>query len=131
MNPTTDFDLKKRYAILALKWCRVNFGVCTRKRRKLKFEISDRKREEKKSTVFGVYCFYKNKITIYEPNCNSLYEIVATIIHEYTHYLQSRTQYAKYEKTHFYSTNPLEKEAKRNEKKYTKICINEINKNFN
>ncbi len=123
-----DLELKKKYAVLALKWCVKNFGVCERKRTKLKLEISDRKRTMKKSNVFGVYCFYKIKITIYGPNCKSLFEIVSTVIHEYTHYLQSRTMYSKYEKTHQYHHNPLEKEAKRNEKLYAKECYRNIKK---
>ena len=125
---TADFDLKKKYAVLALKWCKKNLGLSERKKRKLILEISTRKRKMKKSYVFGTYCFYRNKIMIYEPNCSTLYDVVSTIIHEYTHYLQSRTQYSRYEKTHFYSTNPLEIEAKNNEKKYTKICFKEIRK---
>ena len=45
-----------------------------------------------------------------------LYDIVSTVIHEYTHYLQSRNLYQKYEKVYYYSTNPYEREARRNEK---------------
>ena len=81
-----------------------------------------------KYVFYGSYCFFKNRIIIYTPNCLSLFDIVSTIIHEYTHYLQSRTKYKMYEKTHFYSTNPLEKQAKRNEVKYTKTCLKEIKK---
>ena len=123
-----DFDLKEKYAIEAVKWCKQNLGVCKRKRRKLIFELSHRSRKMDKYTVFGVYCFWRNKITLYEPNCTTLLEVVSTIIHEYTHYLQSRTMYIKYEKTHYYSSNPLEKEALRNEKKYAKECLSYIKK---
>ena len=128
---TANFDIKKRYAVLTIKWCKKNFGVNERKRTKLKFIFSKRPRKMQKQSVFGVYCFYKNKIVLYEPNCKSLYDIVSTTIHEYTHYLQSRTQYKKYEKTHFYSTNPLEREAKKNEKKYTRNCLNYIKRSIN
>jgi len=121
-------DVKKKYAILALKWCKQNFGVCTRKRRKLIIEISERKRKMDGLVVFGVYCFWKNKITLYAPNCETLHDVVSTIIHEYSHYLQSRTKYRKYEKTYSYEKNPLEKEAVMNEKKYTKECFKFIRK---
>ena len=123
-----DIDLKNKYAIEAVKWCKKKLGVSKRKKRKLILKLSPKSRKMDNLTVFAVYCFYKNKITLYEPNCTTLLEVVSTIIHEYTHYLQSRTMYEKYEKTHYYSTNPLEKEALRNEKKYAKECLVYIKK---
>ena len=67
---------------------------------------------------------------IYIENCKTLDDVVSTIIHEYTHYLQSRTKYEKYEKEYYYSTNPYERQAKRNEIKYTKICLQDIKELF-
>jgi hypothetical protein len=125
---TCDINLKKQYALLALKWCKENFGVNDRKRTKLKFDFTKRKRNIKFHEVYGNYDFYRNKMTIHEPTCHTIYEIVSTIIHEYTHYLQSRPQYQKYQKDYYYSTNPYEREAKRNEDKYTKLCIKDIRK---
>jgi hypothetical protein len=78
--------------------------------------------------VYGNYCFYRNKMTIHEPSCNTIYEVVSTVIHEYTHYLQSRPQYKIYQDHYYYSHNPYEREAKRNEDKYTKLCIKNIKK---
>ena len=80
--------------------------------------------------VYGNYCFWRNEIVIYLPNNNTIYDIVSTVIHEYTHYLQVRNTYREYEKTTYYSQNPLERQAKRNENKYTKICIKHIKKNM-
>ncbi len=125
---TDDFKTKKIYAILALKWCVENFGVNERKRSKLQFNLSPRKRKIKKDIVYGIYCFWRNKITIYLPNCDNNELIVSTVIHEYTHYLQSRTKYQVYEKTHYYSTNPYERQAQRKELKYTKMCLKDIKK---
>jgi uncharacterized protein YjaZ len=123
-----DFDTKKQYAILTYKWCKRFFGANERKRTKLSFEFTTRKRSIKNSTVFGNYCFFRNKITIHEPACLTIYDVVSTVIHEYTHYLQSRTQYKVYQDNYYYSTNPYEREAKRNELKYTKMCLKEIKK---
>jgi len=120
--------LKKKYAILAMKWCRLNFGVNDRKRTKLEFEFTSRKRTIKKVMVYGNYCFWRNKITLHEPACETIKDVVSTIIHEYTHYLQSRPKYREYEKKYYYSANPYEKEARRNEEKYTATCIKEIKK---
>ncbi len=125
---TCDINLKKQYAILALKWCKEFFGENDRKRSKLKFEFTKRRRTIKNHMVYGNYCFYRNKMTIYEPACDTLFDVVSTVIHEYTHYLQSRPIYKIYQDNYYYSTNPYEREAKRNEMKYTKICLNDIKK---
>ena len=121
-----DATIKKKYVLETLKWCKSYFGINTRKRTKLKVNFSDKNRKIKNSIVFGNYCFYRNTITIYLPNCKSADEIVSTTIHEYTHYLQSRIKYKDYEKYYYYSTHPCEREARRNEEKYTKVCLKEV-----
>ena len=120
---TSDSYLKKRYAVLTLRWCKQFFGENDRKRSKLRFEFTKRTRNSKGHLVYGNYCFYRNKMTIHERTCKTLYDIVSTVIHEYTHYLQSRTLYKIYQDNYYYSTNPYEREAKRNEEKYTRMCI--------
>ena len=128
MGRTIDIETKKRYATCALKWCIKYFGLCDRKRRKLLFRFSERKRKMDNFDVFGNYCFYRNEIIIYLPNNNTIHDIISTVIHEYTHYLQVRRKYREYEITRYYSQNPLERQAKRNEERYTNICLKEIKK---
>lgn len=128
MARSIDIGSKRYYAVQTLKWCKDNLGVNDRKRTKLDFEVSERSRKMKNCIVYGNYCFWRNKITLYLPNNLTIYDIVSTIIHEYTHYLQSRTKYRNYEKTHYYSQHPLEKQARRNEDKYTKMCLRDIKK---
>jgi len=130
MARTIDIGSKTYYAEMALEWCKKYFGLCDRKRRKLKFRVSERKRTMGNCDVYGNYCFYRNEIVIYLPNNKTIHDIVATVIHEYTHYLQVRTRYREYEKTLYYSQNPLERQAKRNETKYAKPCIRYIKKNM-
>jgi len=126
------YDKKNKYAILAFNWCIDNFGVCNRKKRKLIFEFTKKKGLlDYKYPICGRYCFYRNKIIIYEPTCHTLYDVVSTVIHEYTHYLQSGYRYKKYEKKYFYSQNPLERQAKKFEKLYTNQCIQSIKKLLN
>lgn len=125
-----DNEIKEIYTKMTLKWCEDNLGINDRKKRELKLTIRNTERKKGKYIIYGSYCFYRNRILIYLPNCLNLDDIVSTMIHEYTHYLQSRTKYEMYEKTHFYSTNPLEKQAKKNELKYTKICLKEIRKSL-
>lgn len=128
INKKEHIKLKKRYAILTIKWCRENLGVNDRKRTKLTLDFTDRKRTIKKVPICGNYCFWRNKITLHEVTCKTIKDVVSTMIHEYTHYLQSRTKYKEYEKYYYYSNHPCEREARRNEEKYTDICIKEIKK---
>lgn len=122
-----DTTTKKKLTRLTIKWCRDFFGVNERKRTKLKLFFSDRQRKIKNAIVFGNYCFYRNTITIYLPHCKTIEEVISTTIHEYTHYLQSRSKYKDYEQYYYYSTHPYEREARRNEEKYTELCLKEIN----
>lgn len=128
INKQNHIKLKKRYALLTIKWCRENLGINERKRTKLKFEFAFRRRSIKNFPVYGNYCFYRNKITLHEPTCKNIKDVVSTIIHEYTHYLQSRTKYKEYDKYYYYSNHPCEREARKNEEKYTNLCIKEIKK---
>ena len=123
-----NFNEKKQYSTLALKWCKNFFGQNELKRTKLTIEVTKRIRSDKNKLVFGNYCFYRNKITLHIESCKTIYDVVSTVIHEYTHYLQSRNLYKYYQETHYYSTHPCEREARRNEEKYTKLCIKEIKK---
>jgi uncharacterized protein YjaZ len=128
MSRTITDETKRSYAKHTLKWCEEYFGLCDRKKRKLLFRFSERKRKIQNFDVFGNYCFYRNEIIIYLPNNKTIYDVVSTVIHEYTHYLQIRRKYREYEMTRYYSQNPLERQAKRNEDKYTKICLKTIKK---
>ncbi len=128
MGRTIDIETKKQYANYTLKWCIKYFGLCDRKKRKLLFRFSERSRKIDNWHVFGNYCFYRNEIIIYLPNNNTIYDIVSTVIHEYTHYLQVRRKYREYELSRYYSQNPMERQAKRNEDKYTNMCIKDIKK---
>lgn len=121
-----DTELKIAYANATLQWCEDNLGINQRKRRKLELGISHKKRTSGRFIFYGKYCFYRNRIVIYVSNCKTFKDLISTIIHEYTHYLQSRTKYEEYEKTYYYSTNPYERQAKRNEVKYTKLCLSDI-----
>lgn len=128
MFKEVDFDTKKKYTILAIKWCRKILGLNDRKKTRLLIEVTERRRRIKGAEVYGNYCFYRNKITIHTSTCKNIHDIVSTVIHEYTHYLQSRNLYKYYEQNYYYSTNPYEREARRNEKKYTKDCIRYLKK---
>jgi len=127
-NKTADFDAKKKCAVLAMKWCKTNLGVNKKKKNKIKISIRVRPKKEGKYFFYGDFNSKENKIIVYGANEQSLDDIVSTVIHEYTHYLQSTKKYWEYFETHYYSTHPYERQAKRNEIKYTSECLKEIKK---
>lgn len=125
-NQQLDYLKKIEYAKLTLFWCIDNFGKCDRKKRDLILKPKENIKYIKRSKVFGTYCSYRNTIYIYLNNCETIKDIVSTIIHEYTHYLQSSTKYSYYQSVYYYTQNPFEIEAKKNEEKYSDNCLNYI-----
>jgi len=123
-----DIELKRQYVMLALKWCKENLGVNRRRKNQLKVSLRIRFKCESHKNFCGVYYPNENKIIIYDLNCDSLEEIISTLIHEYTHYLQSTKKYWEFFQTYFYSTHPYEKEANKNSVIYTDICLKTIKK---
>lgn len=126
----SDFNIKRKIAILTLRWCQENIGV-NKKKRNIKLSLRSKPYREGNYIVLGHFCHIENRILLYDVYEQSLIELVKTIIHEYTHYLQSSRKYWEYYKTHYYSQHPYERQAKRNEMKYGKICLKEIKKLIN
>lgn len=125
-----DIDAKKTYANLALRWCKVNMGINRRKKRTPKVSVLIRFKDDDDCFTEGTYWAEHNRIIIYDLNCNSIESVVATVIHEYTHYLQSMKKYWEFFEIHGYVNHPYEIEARDNEKKFTKICLREIKRLF-
>jgi hypothetical protein len=125
-----DIEIKKQYAIEAVKWCKNNLGINKRKKNKLKVSVRVNFKKTDDRDFNGSYYSNENRIIIYDLNCNSLEDVVSTVIHEYTHYLQSVKKYWEYFKTHYYSTHPYERQARRNEEKYTELCLKSIKKSI-
>lgn len=123
----SDFSLKRKIAVLTLRWCQENIGI-NKKKRNIKLSLRSKPHKDGNYFVFGHFCHVENRISLYDVHNQSLIELVKTIIHEFTHYLQSSRKYWEYYKTHYYSQHPYERQAKRNEVKYGKICLKEIKK---
>ena len=126
-----DTEIKKLYASHALRWCMDNLGVNKRKKTYPKISVRIRFKSEEEKTYNGVYYNNENRIIVYDLNCESLEEVVSTVIHEYTHYLQSMKKYWIYFETYDYSNHPFEAQARRNEEKHTKKCLRSIKKSIN
>ena len=79
---------------------------------------------------YGWFCTERNHIHIYENMHERTIDLVDTIIHEWTHYMQPTTWLARYEKTHNYSENPYELEAQevamRDSSECFKSCYDEL-----
>ena len=124
---TIELELKRQYALKAIKWCRENMGVNKRKKDipKISVRVYFRK-DETERFIKGIYYSDENRIIVYHLNCDTIEEVISTVIHEYTHYLQSMKKYWEYSLTHDYNTHHYERQARRNETKYTKMCIRKI-----
>jgi hypothetical protein len=114
-----------RIANMTLNWCKNNLGV---NKRKKYFPIwSITKGEE---DLCGEYDHETNEVFVYWDQCDDVRELISTCIHEWTHQLQPiRSKYFKYPGS--YSRNPYERQARRNETKYTPIVWNTIKQKVN
>jgi hypothetical protein len=124
-----DITQKRKIATKVLKWCKENMGVNNRRKTlpKVSVRINFRK-DETERFIKGIYYVNENRIIVYSINCETIDEVVSTIIHEYTHYQQSMKKYWEYFEFYYYSNHPYEKEARKNEEMFTKKCIKEIRK---
>jgi hypothetical protein len=124
-----DITLKRQIAKHVLKWCKENMGVNNRRKSlpKVSVRINFRK-DETERFIKGIYYSSENRIIVYSANCETMDEVVSTIIHEYSHYQQSMKKYWEYFEFYYYSNHPYEKEARKNEEMYTKKCIRSIRK---
>jgi len=104
-----------RIANFALRWCKENIGVNNRKKYLPTWSI----RKSYEPDLCGEYDDTDNEVLIYYDNIDDVRELIATCIHEWTHQKQPiTTKYFKYPGS--YSRNPYERQARYNEKKYTR-----------
>lgn len=124
-----DIELKRQYASKAIRWCKENMGINNRRKTQPKMSVRIYfRKDETERFIMGSYYSVENRIVVYDVNCKTLEDVVSTIIHEYSHYLQSMKKYWEYFNTYSYSTHPYERQAKRNELKYTDECMKYIKK---
>jgi hypothetical protein len=115
-----------RIASMAITWCKNHLGVNGRKALYPIWVFS----AERMENIVGDYDDVENQITIYYHNVDDVRELIATIIHEWTHQLQPcRTKYNKWKGS--YQKNPLEVEAYAAEALYTSPCWKAIKSKVN
>lgn len=125
MRETTKIEVAQK----CFNWCKKKFGSPISETSKKAYPslilVPDRRRKR----LYGEYS--PSKIKIFLNVCQTKKDIVSTIIHEYTHFLQmpkSIKPYHKIQKDFEYSDNPFEKEAVLAESKFTKKCLKQIKK---
>lgn len=124
-----DIETKKKLANYTLRWCKKNLG--TNKRKNIP-KISIRlKVKDDEGEWYGIYIWQENRIMISLEKNKTMGDIVGTVIHEYTHYLQSMRKYYEFFNIYYYSTHPYEKQAIKNSKKYTNKCLYDFRKSIN
>ena len=117
------YNIKKatKIANLAYRWCENRFG------HPLKTVIGDFKVSQDKRVKHMLGEYMDRNIKIYIYNCSSYSEVIRTVIHEYTHYLQmpklnDNGKYYRLDEKYGYINNPMEVEAREAEDMFIKTC---------
>lgn len=123
-------DIKK-ITLLALQYCIEKWGKSKYNKGFPRIRILSKKNPD---NISGQYKPELNQINVY--NCKNHNktkpEICATIIHEYTHYLQCMHKYNEYLDIHKlkYDNHPYEKTAQNRELKYKNECVSYVLNNL-
>ena len=119
---------KAKFVNEVLNWCMNNMDYPTGHKYYPHVKICYYKTKRNR---FGDYTSNARLIRIFINNHSSVEDLIDTIIHEYTHYLQMPTQeaqkeYNRYLKQKGYYKNPFEINARETADKYTSICMKEM-----
>ena len=118
-------DVKKISRII-LDWCFAHLGENKRIKKELVLELDY---VEPKTSGFAEYEIEEDRIIrIFMQSVNTFYDLIASIIHEYTHDLQPVTSYYDklFEKYKYYSRHPFEKQATKMENRFVLVCWEDI-----
>lgn len=114
---------KKKLVENVLQWCETNHSI-PKYRGKLSYKIN----YYNHSKVEGSYCSYNKCIIIYLTPEKSIREVVDTLLHEYKHHIDMRTQkevrlYSKQLNEFGYDSHPMEVVARQFAQKYRDTCF--------
>jgi hypothetical protein len=74
-------------------------------------------------TDMGEYRYWDNEIIVYYNNCDSVGDLIRTILHEWQHQLQPMGKYERMLDEVGYEEHPFEKEAEAAESKYKEVWM--------
>jgi hypothetical protein len=113
-----------RHARKVLQWCEQEYGWS--KYEEYRPTISYRKPDHLTEDVCGWYDDSDCHIHLNNLSCNTIEELVKTVIHEYQHHLQDPKQYQRLAKKLSHEQNPLEIQAEEVALRDYKKCLQEL-----
>jgi hypothetical protein len=121
---------KKKMVENVMQWCENNHSI-PKNRGKLSFKIN----YYQHSKLEGCYCGYTKNITIYITPEKRIIDVVDTLLHEYQHHIEMRTQkevrlYSKQLNYFGYDDHPMEISARKFAKQYRDKCFETFNNNW-
>ena len=121
---------KKKMVENVLQWCELNHSV-PKYRGKLSYKIN----YYNHSKVEGSYCGYTKNITIYITPEKRIIDVVDTLLHEFQHHIDMRTQrevrlYSKQLSEFGYDKHPMEISARKFAKQHRDTCFATFKNNW-
>ena len=125
MKHTEQKKVNRHHALKVMDWCRIKYGRSKYNGRYpgLEFKI-DRECLER----YGYYDDIENVIVINSVTNTDVFTLINTVIEEWTHYMQSQSEYSKLDEKYYYHEHPMELEAERIAKRDYKKCYKDLKK---
>ena len=121
---------KKKMVENVLQWCETNHSL-PKNRGKLSFKIN----YYNHTKLEGCYCGYTRTIILYLKNEKKVIDVIDTILHEYQHHIDMRTQkevrlYSKQLREFGYDNHPMEISARKFAKQHRNTCFEILKNNW-
>jgi uncharacterized protein YjaZ len=121
---------KKKMVKNVLQWCETNHSI-PKYRGKLSYQV----KYYSHSKVEGSYCGYNKEITIYITPEKRIIDVVDTLLHEYQHHIDMRTQreirlYSKQLSEFGYDNHPMEVVAREFARQHRDECFETFKNNW-
>lgn len=121
---------KKKMVESVLQWCESNHSI-PKYRGKLSYKIN----YYNHTKLEGCYCGYNKNITIYITPEKRIIDVVDTLLHEYQHHIEMRTQkevrlYSKQLSEFGYDSHPMEITAREFAKQHRDKCFETFKSNW-
>jgi hypothetical protein len=121
---------KKKMVESVLQWCETNHSI-PKKRGKLSYKIN----YYNHTKLEGSYCGYTKNITIYITPEKRIIDVVDTLLHEYQHHIEMRTQkevrlYSKQLSEFGYDSHPMEVVAREFARQHRDECFETFKNNW-
>jgi hypothetical protein len=115
-------DITRKNGLKILEWCKAKYGLS-----KVNGTYPKLVFHKNKYMYTAYYDAYNNEIHVWKLKHRTFIGFCGTIIHEYTHYLQSiKRKYNKLNLYYSYKNHPMEREANKIEQRDKWKCYNEI-----